>query len=137
MVKKPRKRVDAEFDKQVLERARKIAGSYTFVIERDPTLGYVGWTREMPGVLADGPSVESCARAAVFAVETAVAAMIEQGETPPVSSAREKRTEQVNLRLTRSEKVLLSQESTRRGFRGLADFVRALVLEASLPRKTG
>ena|SRR5687767_1350944 len=137
MVKRTRKRLDAAFGKLILERARAIAATYTFVIETDATLGYVGWTREMPGVMADGHSVESCARAAVFAVETAIAAMLERGESPPISAAREKRTEQVNLRLTRSEKALLTQESTRRGFRGLADFVRALVLDESLPKKTG
>ena len=137
MAKRTHKHLDARFSAQVLQRARALAAKYTFVIEGDPELKYVGRTQEMPGVLADGPSIESCARATVFAVESAIASLLEAGEKPPVPAARERRTEQVNLRLTRSEKAMLAQESARRGFRGLADFVRAFVLEETRPRRAG
>jgi uncharacterized protein (DUF1778 family) len=40
-----------------------------------------------------------------------------------------KRTEQVNIRLTPAEKVLLKRAARERGHRGLGDFLRALALQ--------
>ncbi|MDM8006245.1 MAG: hypothetical protein QUV05_08885 [Phycisphaerae bacterium] len=121
---------DAPFDENLLEKARQIASGYQFVIRPSGTLGYVGRTLELPLVLADGRNPEDCLKATMFAVETAVATMLESGQPPPVTASR--RVEQINIRLTSEEKLLLEGESQRKGFRGLSDFVRAAALaEAS------
>lgn len=121
---------DAPFDEAVLEKARQIASGYQFVIRPSGTLGYVGRTLELPLVLADGGNPEECLKATMFAVETAVATMLENGQTPPVTTSR--RVEQINIRLTSEEKLLLEEECRRKGFRGLSDFVRTAALaEAS------
>jgi predicted RNase H-like HicB family nuclease len=120
-----------------LEKARQIASGYRFILRPSDNLGYVGRTLELPLVLADGRTPEECLRATMFAVQTAIATMLESGQTPPASASR--RTEQINIRLTSEEKVLLEEECQRKGFRGLSDFVRATALAeasgAALPRR--
>lgn len=41
-----------------------------------------------------------------------------------------KRTQQVNVRLTPEEKVILEGTARRKGFEGLSDFIRAAALES-------
>jgi predicted RNase H-like HicB family nuclease len=126
---KKKTKVDDDFDPAILAKAREIANSYTLIFEPDEELGYVGRVRELPGVLADGKTIEQCAKATLFGVETVVASQLESGETPPAPASREKRSEQVNIRLTPHEKETLQEEASRRGFRGVADFLRASAVD--------
>jgi hypothetical protein len=57
-----------------------------------------------------------------------VASMLEAGLTPPVPARQNVRSEQVNLRLTPEEKAVLESRSRTKGFRGIADYVRAAAL---------
>jgi uncharacterized protein (DUF1778 family) len=41
------------------------------------------------------------------------------------------RTQQVNVRLTAEEKALLESRAHSRGFTGLSDFIRAVVIDAA------
>lgn len=52
--------------------------------------------------------------------------MLERGQMPPTSVSR--RSEQINIRLTSEEKLLLEEESQRNGYKGLSDYVRAVAL---------
>jgi predicted RNase H-like HicB family nuclease len=122
--------VDAELSAHALSQARLLIKQYTLVFEPDSELGYVGTAREMPGVMADGETPSDCARALQFALETAVAAVVESGRKPAVPLNRQRRTEQVNVRLTPNEKQLLQDESSRSGFKGIADFLRAKTIES-------
>lgn len=119
-------KVDAPFNPQILDQARKIASGYRYIIRPHDTLGYMGRSLEFPLVFAHGSTHEECLNRTLFAVETTVATMLERGEFPPASSNR--RTEQINIRLTSEEKLILEEESHRRGFEGLSDFVRATAL---------
>lgn len=118
--------IDTPFDPAILGRAKEIASGYRLIIRPSDSLGYVGRALELPLVFAHGGTPEECLKRALFAVETAVATMLERGETPPVTATR--RTEQINVRLTSEEKLILEEESHRQGFRGLSDFVRATAL---------
>src|SRR4051812_22991531 len=91
--------------------ARQAMREYTFLIEPDEELGFVGSAMEMPTVMSDGRSRNECVADLEFALETALGAMVEQGKPlpDPVSSAT--RSEQVNIRLTAREKQLLLLES--------------------------
>ncbi|MDP2910176.1 MAG: hypothetical protein Q8N58_00070, partial [bacterium] len=60
---------------------------------------------------------------------TEVAIMIKSGKKPPEPSSTRKRTKQVNIRLTLYEKILLTEAASDKGFDGLSDFVRHMVLE--------
>lgn len=110
----------------MLNNARHIAAGYRYILRPSESLGYVGRTLELPLVLADGPTPEDCLQATKFAVETAIATMLERGETPPMSTGR--RSEQINIRLTAEEKLILEEESQRQGYKGLSDYVRAVAL---------
>jgi predicted RNase H-like HicB family nuclease len=118
--------IDAPFDPAILQHAHEIALTYRYIIRPSASLGFTGRTLEMPLVMADGKTPEECIRKTVFGTETAVATMLERGESPPSSGM--KRNEQINIRLTSEEKVLLEEESRRKGYRGLSDFVRAVAL---------
>lgn len=101
---------------------------YTRLIDAEGRT-YVGRIRELPGVFASGQSREHCAKALEFALETTLLFYLRDGVTPPRMIDRNKRTEQVNIRLSPMERDSLAAESDRRGFRGLGDFIRAIALE--------
>ena len=108
---------------------------YSILIEPKASGGFTGTTRELPGVLSSADTLTECARRLDFTIETVVASYLADGEQPPAPSAREKRTEQVNVRFTRSERNLLEQESIRQGFRGIGDLIRAEVIRQFGPAK--
>lgn len=56
--------------------------------------------------------------------------MLEEGQTPPVPAKNGKQTTQGNVRLT-AEKAILEGTARRKGFQGVADFIRASVLESA------
>ena len=112
----------------LLKRARRYMADYSLVIRSRPNGGYTGSSPEFPGTLVGGETPERCAHNLDFMIETIVASYLADGQTPPSPAGREKRTEQVNVRFTRSERTMLEQESARQGFRGIADLIRAEVI---------
>jgi uncharacterized protein (DUF1778 family) len=54
--------------------------------------------------------------------------MLEDGQVPPAPASEQKRTEQVNVRLTTEERLLLEEAAHNKGFRGISDFVRTTSL---------
>ena len=125
------KKADRPFDKAVLGHARRIADQYRMVLEREPG-GFMARSIEMPNVIVHGSSPNQCEKKAREALRIAVATMLEQGRTPP--AAANKRTAQVNVRLTAEEKLLLTETAKREGFKGLSDFIRHLALAHTMRR---
>lgn len=82
----------------------------------------------MPTVMNHGKSPDACVRATRDILITAVAFMLESGQTPPSPASENKRTEQINVRLTPEEKLLLEETARSKGFRGISDFVRSASL---------
>jgi len=107
--------VDAPFDPELLKTAHGIAR----VIASSSARRKIGVCGAHPGNAArfrrraDTRRVPPCDN---VRVETAVATMLETGETPPAAGV--KRTEQINIRLTSEEKLILEEESERQGFEG-------------------
>jgi len=95
---------------------------------------YYGWSLELPGALGGGETAERAAAEIREAATSVIAYMLEEGEVPPTPATDEKRTEQVNVRLTAEEKLRLEAAAKRDGFRGLSDFVRAAALTATTGR---
>ena len=129
--------VDGEFrpSAALLKRARVVMSQYTPVITPKEGGGYNGSTKEMPGIIVSAPTLTECARRLDFGLETAVASCLADGGQLPAPSAREKRTEQVNVRFTPTERTLLERESVRPGFRGIGDLIRAEVIRQFGPTK--
>lgn len=116
------------FDKKTWTKAQKLAAQYTVIIHFEDG-DYFGRTLEMPYVMADGPTPEACMAAVLEATTSSIALMYEDGDQPPAPASDEKRSVQVNVRLTQQEKFRLEEAARRAGFRGLSDFVRNAALD--------
>jgi predicted RNase H-like HicB family nuclease len=125
---KSSKAINRPFDPEILKKARKIAESYQIVLHYEDG-EYYGRGLEYPYAMNDGKTPDECVAATRDILTTAVAAMLENGEIPPPRASERKRTEQVNVRLTAEERMLLEEAATSQGFRGISDFVRAASLE--------
>jgi predicted RNase H-like HicB family nuclease len=124
------KAVDAPFDAKLWKRAAEIASGYRLIIEKEPEVGgYLGRSVEFPHVMADGPTIAKCAAETLDAQTLAVATMLEKGERPPMSNRSDKRTAQINIRVTEEEKLRLEEAAQRQGFRGISDYIRSAALK--------
>ena len=123
-------KIDRPFDPEILRRARSIAEKYQIILQYEDG-EYYGRALEMPHVMNDGKTPDACVAATRDILTTAVAYLLETNQTPPTPSADNLRTEQINIRLTREEKLLLEQMARRKGFRGVSDYVRAASLTSS------
>ena len=116
------------FDPRVLRRAHELASAYRLTFERNKDVGFLGSSVEMPGVMADGKTLEECADNATEALVSAVATVIEAGERPPSPASDHRRDVQLNIRLTPDERQRLEEAARREGFRSISDFVRTSAL---------
>jgi predicted RNase H-like HicB family nuclease len=121
------KAIDRPFDPGVLRRARQLAEAYQIVLRQEDGEFY-GRAIEMPDVMNDGKTADECVEKTRDILTTSIAYLIEAGKNPPPPASEERRTEQVNVRLTAEEKYLLEEAARSRGFRGISDFVRSSTL---------
>jgi predicted RNase H-like HicB family nuclease len=128
--KKSSGQLDRPFDPAILRRARELADAYQIILQFEDGL-YYGRGLEMPTVMSHGRTPDQCVRATRDTLTTAVAYMLEEGQTPPAPAAENKRTEQVNVRLTPEEKLLLEEAARSKGYRGVSDFVRSASLASA------
>jgi predicted RNase H-like HicB family nuclease len=130
--KAKRNRLDRPFAPEVLASARRAADGYQVVLWSEDGEWY-GRGLELPGVMAGGPTPDRCVANVREALAAAVAHLIETGQPLP-PAAGERRTEQVNVRLTPAEKLDLETAAQREGYQGVSDYVRARALAS--PRNT-
>jgi predicted RNase H-like HicB family nuclease len=117
----------------VAQRANSLAARYQVVIRFDQEEGeFYGRGLEMPLAMGDGKTPDQCVASTRKAMAVVAATMIERGETPPAPAVEGIRGEQVNIRLTAEEKLLLEESARRQGFRGLSDYVRAAALTGTV-----
>jgi len=121
--KKLSKAINRPFDPVILRQARKIAESYQIIIDFEDG-EYYGRGLELPNVMNDGKTPDECVEKTRDILTTAVAYLLETGQTPPSPASENKRTEQINIRLTPDEKLRLEEAARSKGFRGVSDFVR-------------
>jgi len=112
----------------VLREAEKLVDGYKIVIEPQKESGFVGSAVEFPTAFAKGKTREKCLKATKEVLTAAVATMIHLGGTPPQPAVAQRRTAQVNVRLTPTEKELISRAAVENGFKGLGDFLRAAAM---------
>lgn len=94
-------------------------------------MGYLGRTIEFPYVMSDGKTISACAASVLDATQLAVATMLEAGEQPPAPACDLKRDQQLNIRLSREERMRIESVARRAGYRSVSDFVRAAALRQS------
>jgi predicted RNase H-like HicB family nuclease len=112
----------------VLAKARDIASQYRIILEPNKEVGFMGNAIEMPNVWGDGKTPDVCVHETREVLITVIATMLERGEVPPIPGRDEQRTEQVNIRVTPTEKRVLEDAARSKGFRGISDFVRSTTL---------
>ena len=122
-------RIDRPFDPAVLKQARQIAERYRIVIRFEDG-EYYGQALELPGVMNDGPDPAACVQNTVDILTTTVATMLEAGAVPPLPASEDLRDEQVNVRLTKLEKLTFEQAARSRGFRGISEFMRTAAMSS-------
>ena len=121
------KRTDSEF----FAEASRLAEQYRLTLESDGKGGYVGSSIELPRVFGEGASADECVRLTRRMLTSAVAGMLKTGRTPPAPAKEGRRDEQINLRVSMDEKVLLEASARHLGFRSVSDFVRSKALESA------
>ncbi len=124
--------LERPFKESVVRKAKRIAADYRIILERNDRLGFIGTAVEFPTVFADAKTPEKCYKAIEEALMVAVATMIECGQRPPQPASAQRRTEQVNVRLTAEEKLLFSNAAANLGFKGISDFIRNTALNTVL-----
>jgi predicted RNase H-like HicB family nuclease len=122
-------KIDRPFDPVLLERARHIAEQYRVIIRREDG-EYYGQALELPGAMNDGKTPAQCLENTIDIVTTTIAAILERGEIPPLPASDERRDEQVNVRLSKLEKITFEEAARSRGFRGLSDFMRSATMSS-------
>lgn len=115
----------------VLREAEKLVDGYKIVIEPQKGSGFVGSAVEFPTAFAKGKTREKCLKATKEVLTAAVATMIHLGGTPPQPAVAQRRTAQVNVRVTPTEKDLMSRAATDLGFKGIGDFLRAVAMTSA------
>lgn len=121
--------IDRPFARATLAEAGQIASRYQVIVSAEEGWWY-GRGLEMPHVFGDGKTAAQCIENTREALSGAVALLLEQGQTPPAAAREGTRTQQVNVRLTPEEKLVLETTAKRKGFKGLSDFLRAAALES-------
>lgn len=112
----------------MLQKARPIAAQYTAVLEPYERGEFRGRTLELPYVMGFGKTVDACVENLREATAVVIASMLKMGETPPTPATRNKREDQVNIKLTHREKAFCTAAAKREGFRSVADFMRSLAM---------
>jgi predicted RNase H-like HicB family nuclease len=119
------------FDAKLWKRAEEIASRYSVIVQPEAEVGFLGRGVEFPNAHGDGVTEEACIRDTREAMTLVTAYMLEEGQIPPSPASEEKRDEQVNVRLSKLEKLLLEEAARSRGYRGVSDFMRAATLSAT------
>lgn len=126
-------KIDRPFDPAILKRARQIAEQYRILIRLEAG-EYYGQALELPGAMNDGKTPGECLENTIDIITSTLATMIEHGQIPPLPASDERRDEQVNVRLSKLEKLTFEEAARSRGFRGLSDFMRAATLSSVSPK---
>ncbi len=116
--------IDRPFDPSILRRAREIADGYHLILHFEDD-DFYGRALEMPNVMNDGKTPDECVENTRDILTTVIAYLMEKGEPVPAPAGESKRTEQVNIRVTPEEKLLLEETARQKGFRGISDFIRS------------
>ena len=123
-----RRRPNRPFDPKTLRDAGRIVDGYRVILERNEENGlYYGRGIEYPYLLGHGRTPVAAYEMARNGLIAAVATDLERGERPP-APADQARSQQINLRVSATEKLQLEDPARRKGFRSVSDYVRTAAL---------
>ena len=116
--------------RKFVEQARPIAQAYQLVIWSEEGK-YYGRGVELPYAFGEGATIEQCAQNTREAFVTAVAGYLQEGQTPPAPAQEGKRDQQLNIRVSSQERLLLETKARQSGATGISEYVRATALKGS------
>jgi predicted RNase H-like HicB family nuclease len=120
------------FAREILRRAEELAARYQVVVWLDCEENhYYGRGVELPLAMGDGRTADECVASAKKAFVAVVATMLESAQIPPSPAGEGKRDQQVNVRLTSDERLILETAARQQGFTGISDFVRSTALSGA------
>jgi predicted RNase H-like HicB family nuclease len=120
----------AVLKRRYIEQARAIAEQYQLVIWFEDG-EYYGRGVELPYAFGEGKTIEQCARNTKEAFVTAVAGYLQEGNAPPAPAHEGKRDQQINIRLSCQERLLLETKARQSGATGISEYVRAVALKGN------
>ena len=127
MLRKSKSSKSLRLKPQYVARAKPIADKYQMVILFEDG-EYYGRGVELPFAFGDGKTVERCARNTRDAFVAVVASLLQDGYAPPAPASEGKRDQQVNVRLSSEEKLLLETKAKQSGAAGISEYIRAVAL---------
>ncbi len=116
-----------------LAMAARLAGRYKVTLWQEED-GWYGRCLELPNCMGDGKSPAAAIAATRKAIVAGLAADLADGWPAPPPARDGIRSEQVNIRVTPDERAILEANAARRGFKGLADYLRSIALTTSNTR---
>lgn len=119
--------IDRPFDSAVLKQARAAAMRYGIIIWQEQSQ-YLGSSIELPQCMGIGNTPDQCIRETRELIVSALARDIERGISPPAAATSNRRTEQINIRLSPMEKKRLEIAAGVGGYHGISDYMRDLAL---------
>ncbi|MFN0130919.1 MAG: type II toxin-antitoxin system HicB family antitoxin [Phycisphaerales bacterium] len=127
--RRPRELRPGDLTPQTLERAALWVDGYRFVTERTDDGTFMAHSIELPAVVAMGDSPEAALHAAIEAQRLAVALMLHDRVHPPLPTGSGKRDQQVNVRMSAQERLLMDAAAKASGFSTIADYLRTAAIE--------
>jgi predicted RNase H-like HicB family nuclease len=121
--------VTKPFDAGIWAEAGQLVARYHLVLHA-VTDGFSGTIVELPTVIARGKTPAECFEATRTSAQAAAATLMELGQKPPAPRGRERRDEQLNIRVTGEEKRSLEYAANENGYRNVSEFVRAVALQS-------
>lgn len=119
---------------ELVQRARDIVQNYSMFISPHSKKGFRGRSVEFPEILVHAPDRASCLKKLEQVLTQVVLTVLKDGGTVPRPSDG-RMTEQLNFKLTFDQKLLVENLASQRGFSGLSEFIRDLVIRESQIKK--
>lgn len=107
--------------------AAKLAEKYRITLWREEGEWW-GRCVELPNCMGDGKTSAAAIEATKQAIVAGLSTDLARGMPAPLPAREGVRSEQVNVRLSADERQAIEANAKRAGFKGLADYIRAVAL---------
>ena len=107
--------------------AAKLAEQYRITLWREDGEWW-GRCVELPHCLGDGKTSQAAIEATKQGIVAGLSADLADGIPAPLPAREGVRSEQVNVRLSADERQAIEANAMRAGFKGLADYIRAVAM---------
>ena len=115
--------------------AAKLAEKYRITLWQEDG-DWFGRCVELPNCMGDGSTPEAAIAATKETIIAGLSTDLARGLSAPLPARNAIRSEQVNVRLSADEREAIEANALRAGFKGLADYLRAVALGFPHPTHT-